>query len=205
LVVVIRVCGAPTDENQAMELKDWNDRSFDPSKGPIFVRVDTIEHLFNPLDPQPLNVRDLDVEIGTWITDWADEQKKGAPVEITVVVADDSAHGKEQLVTDGIHNHFAYRRWAAGRQLSRLFKSGRTSLAIGLVVLAGFTTLIRLIESDDNSAFVDLFQEGLTVAGWVAMWRPMEVFLYEWWPIRAELRNFDRLAASVINFVRPGS
>jgi hypothetical protein len=28
----------------------------------------------------------------------------------------------------------------------------------------------------------------------VAMWRPLEVFLYDWWPIRAEARLFDRLS-----------
>ena len=27
----------------------------------------------------------------------------------------------------------------------------------------------------------------------MAMWRPLEVFLYDWWPIRAEARLFDRL------------
>jgi hypothetical protein len=28
----------------------------------------------------------------------------------------------------------------------------------------------------------------LVIGGWVAMWRPMEVFLYDWWPVRAEAR-----------------
>jgi hypothetical protein len=32
------------------------------------------------------------------------------------------------------------------------------------------------------------------IGGWVAMWRPLEVFLYDWWPIRAEARLFDQLA-----------
>jgi hypothetical protein len=27
------------------------------------------------------------------------------------------------------------------------------------------------------------------------MWRPMEVFLYDWWPIREEAKFLDRLAA----------
>jgi hypothetical protein len=27
------------------------------------------------------------------------------------------------------------------------------------------------------------------------MWRPLEIFLYDWWPIRAEARLFDRLGA----------
>jgi len=28
-----------------------------------------------------------------------------------------------------------------------------------------------------------MFSEGLTIIGWVAMWEPINVFLYGWWPI----------------------
>jgi hypothetical protein len=31
------------------------------------------------------------------------------------------------------------------------------------------------------------------IGGWVALWRPLEIFLYEWWPIRAEACLYDRL------------
>ena len=33
------------------------------------------------------------------------------------------------------------------------------------------------------------------------MWRPIEIFLYEWWPIRAEARLFDRLSAMTVRVV----
>jgi hypothetical protein len=32
------------------------------------------------------------------------------------------------------------------------------------------------------------------IGGWVAMWRPLEIFLYDWWPIVAERKLFDRLS-----------
>jgi hypothetical protein len=40
----------------------------------------------------------------------------------------------------------------------------------------------------------DVLREGLTVAGWVAMWRPMEIFLYSWWPLVGDRRLYDRLS-----------
>lgn len=49
-----------------------------------------------------------------------------------------------------------------------------------------------------------LFRVGRTsllIGGWVAMWRPLEVFLYDWWPIRAEARLFDRLSAMTVRVV----
>ena len=36
--------------------------------------------------------------------------------------------------------------------------------------------------------FLSVARESLATAGWVAMWRPMEIFLYEWWPLRGRWR-----------------
>jgi hypothetical protein len=30
--------------------------------------------------------------------------------------------------------------------------------------------------------------------GWVAMWRPIEIFLYDWWPISRRLRRLRHIA-----------
>lgn len=46
-----------------------------------------------------------------------------------------------------------------------------------------------------GNAMAQITREGLIIVGWVAMWRPLEVFLYNWWPIRAEARLFERLSA----------
>jgi hypothetical protein len=183
-----------------METRDWTDREFDPSKGPILVKVATVERLFNPIDPQPLDRRDLDIEVADWISEWAAEQRGDGPVTIEVLVADASAAGREDLVSEGIRNHFAYQRWATSRRLSRLWRDGRISLIIGLTALVTLTTASRLIVSSGGGAFLTLLREGLAVAGWVAMWRPMEIFLYEWWPMRRERRTFQRLAEADIVF-----
>lgn len=72
---------------------------------------------------------------------------------------------------------------------------GRTSLAIGLAFLAVSTGLANALEDVNQGArLVAVLREGLLIGGWVAMWRPLEVFLYDWWPIRAQARLYDRLA-----------
>src|SRR5215813_6671552 len=43
--------------------------------------------------------------------------------------------------------------------------------------------------------FGEILRESLTIGGWVSMWRPLEVFLYDWWPVRNEARLSDRLTA----------
>jgi hypothetical protein len=39
-----------------------------------------------------------------------------------------------------------------------------------------------------------LFEQGLLIVGRVAMWRPLEIFLYDWWPILGERRIHDGLS-----------
>ena len=67
---------------------------------------------------------------------------------------------------------------------------------IGLAFLTGAVLASRLIEAMVHPAgMAELFRESLLIGGWVAMWRPLEIFLYDWWPIRAESRLYDRLGA----------
>ena len=49
-----------------------------------------------------------------------------------------------------------------------------------------------------ESRFGSIIRESFLIGGWVAMWRPLEIFLYEWWPIRAEAQLFDRLSAMTV-------
>jgi hypothetical protein len=49
-----------------------------------------------------------------------------------------------------------------------------------------------------QSQWGSVIRESLLIGGWVAMWRPLEIFLYEWWGIRDEARLFDRLSAMTV-------
>ena len=51
--------------------------------------------------------------------------------------------------------------------------------------------LDQLFNTMDPSPF---HEEGLTIAGWVAMWKPLEIHLYDWWPVRRRGRTFEKLS-----------
>jgi hypothetical protein len=73
---------------------------------------------------------------------------------------------------------------------------GRTSLVIGLVALASAIALGDFLAAlMKGSRIGEIVRESLTIGGWVSMWRPLEIFLYDWWPIRNEARLSDRLVA----------
>ena len=46
-----------------------------------------------------------------------------------------------------------------------------------------------------------LIRESLLIVVWVAMWRPLEIFLYDWWPILGERRLHDRLSRIPVRIV----
>ena len=47
----------------------------------------------------------------------------------------------------------------------------------------------------DVSSF---FAEGLIILGWVANWRPIEIFLYDWWPLAQRRQLYLRLAEAKV-------
>jgi hypothetical protein len=47
-----------------------------------------------------------------------------------------------------------------------------------------------------------VIEESLLIFGWVANWRPIEIFLYEWWPIVRRRNLYRRLSAARVE-LRP--
>ena len=50
-----------------------------------------------------------------------------------------------------------------------------------------------------------ILREGLIIAGWVAMWRPMEIFLYEWWPLLRKGRLYEKLSRMRVDVRKRGT
>jgi hypothetical protein len=104
------------------------------------------------------------------------------------------------LLRDAVHEHFGRCAEGKRRELRELFRTGRISLVIGVGFLGVAIALAQLLDNlIANEGYSWMVSESLIIGGWVALWRPMEIFLYVWWPIRAEARLFDRLAAMAVS------
>lgn len=171
-----------------------------PRCGLIEVHVAELRQLFNAIDPSPFQERDLDPRAEEFIVEWS-RDLSGAAALALVVHLDRAAGPPEEaaLLRDAIREYFGQRAVGTRRQLRELFRRGRISLAIALVFLATSIVAGSALETSFPDLRVsDVLREGLLIGGWVAMWRPLEVFLYDWWPIRAEARLFDRLSAMLV-------
>lgn len=173
----------------------------------IEVRVAEIGQLFNTIDPTPFHQRDLDPSVEEFIVDWAREIPSTKRVALLVYLDRPPTEANEaKVVRDAVDRYFARRASAWRIRLRRLFRQGRISLAIGVAVLATLLIGAQYLGHVVRPAeLAQVLHESLLIGGWVAMWRPLEIFLYDWWPIRAEARMFDRLARMPVRLMYEGA
>lgn len=173
----------------------------------IEVHVGELKQLFNSLDPTPFRERDLDPSAEDFIAGWARELHGDRPLGLIVHVdGAPPAAAEVAVLHEAVREFFKQRALITRRRLRHLFRVGRTSLLIGMAALAvsiGLGDLLATLLSDGRLGGV--LRESLLIGGWVAMWRPLEIFLYDWWPIRAEARLFDRLSTMAVEVVPTAS
>jgi hypothetical protein len=164
---------------------------------PIEVHVAELKQLFNAMDPAPFRQRDLDPAAEDFIVGWAREIPADAPLAMVVHLDRPAGLPEEAaILRDAIREFFSQRAVMSRRRLRQLFRRGRTSLAIGVTFLAASLLIGDVVAWLLGERRVgEIIRESFLIGGWVAMWRPLEVFLYDWWPIRADARLADRLSA----------
>ena len=163
----------------------------------IEVNVGTLKQLFNSMDPSPFRDRDLDPKVDEYIVEWAREVATQRPLALVVYLSRDHARDEDAAeLQQAVHEYFHARAAAERRSLRRLLRTGRISLVIGLLFLAAAMILGDLVSGlVGRYDYGEIIAHSLLIGGWVALWRPIEIFLYDWWPIRAEAKLYDRLSA----------
>jgi len=165
------------------------------TKAKIEVSITRLAQLFNSLDPSPFHERDLDQDAEDYIIASAEEIPRQYPITLTVhLPADQLPQAGSPDLGAAIHNYFSYRETQERRRLRVLFRDGRIALGTGLGFLFCCVLLRELAFSIGQGAISDIIGEGMLIIGWVAMWRPLEIFLYEWVPIRRRCQVLRKLS-----------
>jgi hypothetical protein len=172
----------------------------------IEVHVAELRQLFNAIDPSPFRERDLDPNAEEFIVGWAKDAPKDLPLGLVVYLDRPAGLPEEAaILRDAIREYFGHRAEATRRRLRELLRLGRRSLLIGVTCLAASLLIGDFVARLLGERHVgEVVRESLLIGGWVAMWRPMEIFLYDWWPIRDEVRLFDRLTAMPVRITYKG-
>lgn len=164
----------------------------------IELRLESVSGLFDPYDPVPLPTRDLAPAVETFIVDWARELPSGRALVIRIHLPDGASDAGEAHLRLAVARHFEARARRIRGDRNQLLREGQVSLLIGIVVLAICMLARQTIHAVAAGPVADIAGEALLILGSVANWRPLEIFLYDWWPIDRKRRLFERLARADI-------
>jgi ABC-type spermidine/putrescine transport system permease subunit I len=169
-----------------------------PQHTEIAVRARTIGQLFNTFDPSPFREKDLDSGVEQFLVGWVRELPPGTPFRIVVhLPAEEAARPEAAEIAEAFAHYFRDRAQANARELRELLRIGWRSLLIGVVVLVVCLIASQVAAKTIANATVGrVVEESLIIVGWVANWRPIEIYLYDWWPIMRRVRLYRRIAAA---------
>ena len=171
----------------------------------VEIKLSDVRQLFNSLDPSPFREKDLDDEARDYIVDSVREFNIDTPVKLVFYLPESLCNeNSAALIQDAIHNFFSYRSDILAKELRFSHRQGRRAFGMGLVFLLFCLGAQQFIASLEPSGLLWLIaQEGLLISGWVAMWRAIDIFLYESWVIRRQRKVFDKLTPYAVELRPP--
>ena len=169
------------------------------SSGTIEIRIHSLAELFNAMDPSPLHARALTSSAEHYLISCAGTRRANASLQLLVhCPASLRAHGAE--ISDGIHEHFRRTHALGQREFKRRLRLAAGALAGGVIILALSVGLRGVLGDATGRGLGAGFSEGLLILGWVAMWRPIEILLYEHWDSHLDHAVLDRLAGIPVDY-----
>ncbi len=165
----------------------------------IDLKVRQSRQLFDGRDPAPFRERDLDAEAVAYLLAAAMEIPRGQPLTIVVTISDEPEPRLAiDVILEAVQGHFLHESAQIERRLRAHVRRGQMILGVGLTVLVACLTLAEFTHAWPPGHLRELVREGLVITGWVAMWRPLEALLYDWWPLIDERRQVRRLREALV-------
>lgn len=175
------------------------------SDGLIEMRLRATDQLFDLVDPSPFGQQDLNPWAAEYIVESVKEMQAPVPSELVISIEEPCDPDRASVIGKAVQTFFARQAMLRRRSLSRLLRRGVVTLVIGVTFLAAVFVLSRFIAwMLGDGPVPTLLREGSLIVGWVAMWRPIEIFLYDWWPIVRERRRFELLSRLDVRLVSRG-
>jgi hypothetical protein len=169
----------------------------------LALRVREVAQLFHSMDPTPFLNKDLDPEAERFIESWASGFSPASRFHITIHLEQWPSDGDPgEMLSGAIHNHFAYKAERTRSDLKHFLRQGRISLVIGIVFVTLCLLAADAIGKLGTHGGIDIARESLTIVGWVAMWHPMQIFLYDWWPLQRQIRMYKQLGSAQVKVIQ---
>ena len=167
----------------------------------IEMKLSSVIQLFNSFDPAPFHEKELDSNAESYIVDTVKNFPRKTRFKIVIYLPEIIIDRKEALeIPKAIRSHFEYKGMIQKRKFRERYIYGQFALLVGLSFLAIATIASLAIDAYSSSYPVAHFiAKALEVTGWVAMWEPVTVFLFQLWPIIKQRKVYEKISRMEID------
>lgn len=160
----------------------------------IEVRVKSPLQLFDSRDPAPFHERDLDDDFIEYIVSAAREFSYSSILKIIIYIEEPEEKNLPQpFIKEAIHSFLAYQIDLQRGVLRSFVKRTQIFLVIGILILVACLMAAQSIEVPTPPGAYGILREGLIIFGWVSIWKPIEVSLFDWYPLYEKIRFYRKL------------
>lgn len=165
----------------------------------IEVRVRSPQQLFDARDPAPFRERDLDDDFVEYITASARELPANGSLKIAIDVEEPEKELPKDSIKEAIHEFFAYKIDLQRSDLRAFAKRAQLFLVLGALLLVALLSIAQNLPVASPPGALSILREGLVIFGWVSLWKPIELILFDWVPMLEKLRLYKRLLQADID------
>jgi len=162
----------------------------------VDVKINSIEQLFDNRDPAPFRERDLDPGLAQYLRDAAEDLAEVGAYRVVFWLENPCPPGE---IEQAFHAHFENVLERIQRERRRRRRTGQAALSLAVVLVIVLLSLGQLVGKLVPGTLGVGLREGLVISSWVVMWRPIEVLIYDWIPVRHERKVLSKLLAATID------
>ncbi len=166
----------------------------------IEIHLKAIHNIFDNRDPSSHFERDIDADAFDYLIGLAEDLPPRQPFRVALWFAEPASETiPDATIVQAFRTHIGFALLRAERRVIREFRQTRTSFILGLALLIASLFLREISKPAPGDALALAIREGILIIGWVAMWRPLESFAYDWLPYVQQRRLLRRMIAAPID------
>lgn len=166
----------------------------------IEIRVRNPFSLFDSRDPAPFRERDLDDDFLEYVLSSSKEIAFSTPMKIVIHVDDEEKPDlPASAIRDAIRGHLAYQIELQTIEIKTFLKRAQLFLLLGASLLVVCLGIAQSLRVPNPPGVVGILREGLVIFGWVSVWKPVELILFDWYPLVEQRRLYRKLLETEVD------
>ncbi len=160
----------------------------------IEVRVKEAQQLFDARDPAPFREKDLDDDFVEYIVSSAEEFSPKTQFKISIAIdGPENPQLPRTEISEALQTFFSYQADLQNGKLKKFVKRAQYYFFMGALVLASCLAAAQSLPVSSPPGMMGILREGLVIFGWVSVWKPIELILFDWYPLYERQRLFEKL------------